>query len=35
MIFRKIFEEEMNEIINQIEELKQMQRFPRYYLSND
>ena len=23
----------MNEIINQIEELKQMQRFPRYYLS--
>jgi Leucine-rich repeat (LRR) protein len=34
MIFRKIFEEEMNEIINQIEELKQMQRFPRYYLSN-
>ncbi len=33
MIFRKIFEEEMNEIINQIEELKQMQQFPRYYLS--
>jgi hypothetical protein len=23
----------MNEIINQIEELKQMQLFPRYYLS--
>jgi hypothetical protein len=33
MIFRKIFEEKMNEIINQIEELKQMQQFPRYYLS--
>ncbi len=37
MIFRyldiKLFEEEINEIINQIEELKQMQRFPRYYLS--
>jgi hypothetical protein len=33
MIFRKIFEKKMNEIINQIEELKQMQRFPRYYLS--
>jgi len=39
MIFRyldiKVFEEEMNEIINQIEELKQMQRFPRYLLTTN